>query len=100
MPSSVVIDDVPYRPVDKEEVERLAELIRSFTLSGSEYWRDLFIESDTAENGERHGGYEDGDENRPFFTEGFLYNLLGKEDARSVLGIMRRLCALAGVPFR
>ena len=34
----------------------------------------------------------------PFFTEAFLYPLLGKEDARSLLGRMRRLCDAAGIP--
>ena len=44
--------------------------------------------------------YEEGNENAPFFTEAFLYNLLGKDEARSVLGIVRRLSVLAGVKFR
>ena len=31
-------------------------------------------------------GYEKGDEDAPFWTEAFLYNLLGKDDARTLLG--------------
>ena len=30
--------------------------------------------------------YEEGDETAPFFTEAYLYNLLGKSDARRLLG--------------
>lgn len=35
--------------------------------------------------------YESGDENCRFISEGFLYPLLGKEDARSVLARFNRL---------
>ncbi len=35
--------------------------------------------------------YEPGDENAPFFSEAFLYNLLGKEAARTVLAHIRTL---------
>lgn len=99
----VVIDGKQYRRVDEEdeeEAKELAERIRTFTLEGSTYWRDRFIESDTASDGSKYGMYSEGDENAPFFTEAFLYNLLGKDGARSVLGIIRRLSALAGVEYR
>ena len=82
------------------ERERLAERLRTFTLEGDQYWRKRFIENDTGPNGERYGMYDEGDELRPFFTEAFLYNLLGKDEARSVLGIIRGLCDLADVRFR
>ncbi len=36
-------------------------------------------------------GYEEGDENFPFFTEASLYGLFGKEDARSILGLLHWL---------
>lgn len=32
--------------------------------------------------------YAEGDERAPFFSEAYLYNLLGKEDARTVLAIV------------
>lgn len=96
----VIIDGVRYRPVDEEEAAELEERLRTFTSESSTYWRELFIANDTNEHGARYGMYSDGDEERPFFTEAFLYNLLGKDEARSVLGIMRRLCELAGVKFR
>lgn len=35
--------------------------------------------------------YEDGDESTPFFSESYLYNLLGKEDARTVLAYLHRV---------
>lgn len=41
--------------------------------------------------------YEEGDEDAPFFTEAYLYVLLGKEDARSLLGRMRELRNALGV---
>ena len=36
----------------------------------------------------------------PFFSEGFLYNALGKEDARSLLSRMRSAFASLGVDVR
>jgi hypothetical protein len=35
-------------------------------------------------------GYEKGDEDAPFYTEAYLYNLLGKEDARTLLMYERK----------
>jgi len=37
-------------------------------------------------------GYEPGDEKAPFFSETFLYLLLGKMDARTLLARLRRVC--------
>ena len=36
------------------------------------------------------GYYQKGDENAPFFTESFLYNLLGKYDARTLLYLLEK----------
>ena len=42
--------------------------------------------------------YSEGDEkNMPFFSETFLYNLIGKEDARTVLALVGNLLRAAGV---
>lgn len=41
--------------------------------------------------------YEEGDEKAPFFSEAFLYNLVGKEDARTILGLIEHLARAAGV---
>jgi hypothetical protein len=95
----VTIDGQLYRPVDEGEANALAARLSTFTLDGEAYWRDLFIANDTNSDGSRFGMYSEGDERAPFFTEAFLYNLLGKDEARSVLHIVRRLCELAGVKF-
>ena len=42
-------------------------------------------------------GYAKGDEDAPFFSEAFLYVLLGKEDARTVLSYIHNLIKLAGL---
>jgi hypothetical protein len=85
---------------EQEEREELAKRIRTFATEGTTYYRDLFIRNDTGPDGQRYGMYEEGDELRPFFTEAFLYNLMGKDEARSVLSIIRRLSNLAGVEYR
>jgi hypothetical protein len=38
----------------------------------------------------KSGHYSKGDEDAPFLSEAFLYNLLGKSDARSLLGMLDR----------
>jgi hypothetical protein len=40
--------------------------------------------------------YEEGDEDAPFFTESFLYNLLGKEAARTILAVFHQAQRAAG----
>lgn len=101
MTREVTIDGVRYRPVDEQEAERLAERLAEFTLEGATAWRNRFIAWDTDEKTlKRYGMYDEGDEYAPFFSEAFLYNLIGKDEARSVLGIVRGLAELAGVRFR
>ena len=46
----------------------------------------------------KRDGYEKGDETCPFFSETYLYNLLGKEDARTLLAFMRPVWEDAGIP--
>lgn len=43
-------------------------------------------------------GYQKGDDDAPFMSETYLYLLLGKEDARTLLALMRPVWALLGVP--
>ena len=101
MSIEVKIDGKKYVQVDTARAEELADWLRHFTLEGEVFWREFFIERDTNERtGERYGMYADGDEKAPFFSEAFLYNLLGKDEARSVLGLVRQLCDLAGVKYR
>jgi hypothetical protein len=44
-------------------------------------------------------GYEAGDEHRPFFTEAYLYNLLGKEDGRTLLALLHKVENAAGMVY-
>lgn len=41
--------------------------------------------------------FADGDERAPFFSEAFLYNLLGKEDARTFMALIHTIIAEAGI---
>lgn len=45
----------------------------------------------------KQDGYEKGDETAPFFSEAFLYPLLGKDDARTVLAYIHSLMRELGV---
>lgn len=45
----------------------------------------------------RNDMYSPGDEDAPFLSEGFLYPLLGKGDARNVLHYIKQLQAALGV---
>lgn len=42
-------------------------------------------------------GYEKGDENAPFFSEAYLYNLLGKDEARNLRALVHAVFEAAGV---
>lgn len=100
METEVTVDGKQYRPVDEAEAAELGKRLREFKLEGTTFWRNRFVEWDTHKDGTRYGMYDEGDENAPFFSEAFLYNLVGKDEARSILGIVRRLSRLAGVEFR
>ncbi len=41
--------------------------------------------------------YSKGDEDAPFFSESYLYSLVGKDDARTVLGYLHHLAKMAGL---
>lgn len=43
------------------------------------------------------GMYAEGDDETPFFSEAYLYNLLGKEDARTLLCLIERAFASIGI---
>ncbi len=43
------------------------------------------------------GMYTPGDETAPFFTESYLYNLMGKEDGRTVLALVHNLLKAMGL---
>ena len=44
--------------------------------------------------------YAKGDEDAPFFTEAFLYNLFGKEEGRTILAVLDNLIRAAGIDPR
>lgn len=76
-------------------IEELTEWVTEFKSEGTTFWRNRFKE-DSRPGGWNEGMYSKGDEFTPFFSEKFLYNLLGKQDARSVLYYMREALKLAG----
>ena len=43
--------------------------------------------------------YTEGDEDTPFFSEAYLYNLLDKDDARTVLGQVKNLLGALGLSY-
>lgn len=43
---------------------------------------------------------EKGDEEAPFFSEAYLYNLLGKEEARTLLALVRRVGEALGLSWK
>jgi len=97
------------RKVADQEGERqeLAEQLREFRSEAFAFWATNFEQWDRDPKGGHYGMYDPntyaegkGDEFAPFFSEAFLYNLVGKDDARSILGMIRRLCVLAEVDFR
>jgi hypothetical protein len=45
----------------------------------------------------KQGFYEAEDEKQPFFSEAYLYTLLGKEDARTVLALWKRVVTALGM---
>ena len=97
------------RKTHEQEDERVAVglRLREFRSEAVGHWGRCFEEWDRNGKGGHYGGYDPdgmgegkGDEFAPFFSEAFLYNLLGKDEARSLLAIIRRLCVLAEVDFR
>lgn len=79
----------------RDAAKRIAEL----RLECPDYWARLFrfIDTGLGDDTEPYGMYAEGDERAPFFSEAFLYNLLGKEDARTVLALMHTLLQAGGM---
>ena len=46
--------------------------------------------------GKKSGMYSKGDEEMPFISEAFLYTLLGKDDARTLMAMINHLLRLVG----
>ena len=83
------VDEAIGKLVQVEEAAKAAtEKIGKFKLEwviDKERFPEFFKESN---------GYEEGDENAPFFSETCLYNLVGKEDARTILALINKLTRL------
>lgn len=62
--------------------------------------RDHAIAQHGEDEDELAGWYQPEDEDAPFFTEGWLYPMLGKEDARTVLAVVRGVQRALGLPQR
>lgn len=79
--------------LEREKVKRMREAIREL----------LALRADKIDcqlpKGffDKKNGYEKGDENAPFFSEGLLYSLIGKDAARSVLSRVNALVRESGV---
>jgi len=65
------------KEIDVEEFKRLFKKLFEFKTNGAVKF-----------NKNPQYGYSKGDEDAPFFSECYLYNLLGKDDARSVQAIL------------
>lgn len=97
---------LPNRHVEEKIEEKLSEL-RALLAPNAEQIADVLsrLMTWTPEDGASvlratvkvHGyPYDPDDAKQPFFSEAFLYPLLGKEDARTLLGRLGALCDALG----
>ena len=84
-PNTAVVMQSEYVP----EVEDTAAIFRKFLR--------FKLESGMPRGFTRSEYYEKGDEDAPFFSEAFLYPLLGKDDARTVLAYLHSLMTTCGL---
>ncbi|MCX6740903.1 MAG: hypothetical protein NTY61_00695 [Candidatus Parcubacteria bacterium] len=84
LPRTIVIKSVEYIPEPEDLRVALKRLLRLRLEGAPEYFTKL-------------SGYSKGDEEAPFFSEGFLYPLLGKGNARTVLTYIDKLILSAGL---
>lgn len=91
---SIEISEQLAEAIAREKREAQAEAVRAFKVLAQ------FKPESRPEFFEKHYGYSKGDEHAPFFSEAFLYTLLGKEDARTLLGRMRRLAKALAITDR
>lgn len=83
LPTTVVVKHVEYVP-EPDDLRATLKKLLALKLEGvPEHFRKL-------------SGYTKGDEEAPFFNEGFLYPLLGKDNARTVLARIKDLIRVAG----
>jgi len=81
--------EMPVGHVCNPDIKTL--LLKIFTFKPEGAYSEAFIEAL-----KESPYYREGDENHPFFSEGFLYNLLGKDNARTVRAYLHSLMAAMG----
>jgi len=74
------------------EIRRVVGRMMRFRLD----WTGKLVRAHAKANGYGADDVEDGDGLAPFYSEAFLYPVLGKEDARSVLYPIERLAEMLG----
>lgn len=62
-----------------------------------EWTPEGFLLKDVSKIVNGKGMYVKGDDETPFFSEAYLYNLLGKEDARTLLCLIEQAFASIGI---
>lgn len=82
---------------DTDELREALLELAAFKPEATTYFHDLFVANDMKDDGGSWGMYDEGDEFTPFFSEAFLYNLLGKDEARTLRGLLRRVIVAAGI---
>jgi len=89
----VIIDNIRYVPITSKEklIESLKQLINFKTGDGNGH---PITSEELKENEKYYGLIEKG---LPFFCEATLYTLMGKQDARTLLGSLFRLGKECGV---
>lgn len=93
--ADLVIEELRKRfAPDHAAIRKAAFDLYSVTLEGDPFARNK-AEDEEEDEGPRDLLYW---EYTPFFSEAYLYRLLGKEDARSVLGAVRLLIEATGLP--
>ena len=78
------------------EIRRIAGRMMKLRLD----WPGKLVRAHAEANGYGAGCVDDGDGEAPFYSEAFLYPVLGKEDARSVLYPMEHLAQILGLEDR
>lgn len=96
------IADEQERPELEAALEELSTLVVDFPAlvdppCGDCGWNQLAHESGFEGPSKDHAFRPGPEKDTPFFTESFLYDLLGKEDARSVLAVVRNVLRAAGL---
>lgn len=84
----------------KMELSKVLADLLNFSPERSEDFGIFFKKLSDEEEGYGTMMYEPGDEKAPFFSETFLYNLLGKDDARTLRGLIANVCKAVGLEFR